>query len=104
MKLYVIAVADKSCETPWVVSAWDEYSVDENDCGFDEDVEKAKKTHPNGEVRIGILNVPNDFLHNMFKPYEATVKAAQIEPQHSQWNGKCVTECAHPDHRVLVKP
>ena len=29
MRLYVIVVKDEH-ETPWVVNAWDEYSVDED--------------------------------------------------------------------------
>jgi hypothetical protein len=71
MKLYVIAVMSEDSETPWVVSAWDEYSIDENSDGFDADVAKAKKDHPGAEVRVGVLNMPKDFLLNMFKPYEA---------------------------------
>jgi len=30
MRLYVIVVKDENDETPWVVNAWDEYSVDED--------------------------------------------------------------------------
>src|SRR5947209_5894879 len=68
MRLYVIVVKDKNDGTPWVVNAWDEYSVDENYQGFDEEVEKTKRAHRDGEVCVGIIRVPGNVLDSLFVP------------------------------------
>ena len=68
MRLYVIVVKDKNDETPWVVNAWDEYSVDENYQGFDEEVEKAKRAHKDGEVCVGSIRLPGNVLDSLFVP------------------------------------
>jgi hypothetical protein len=78
MKLHVIAVFEPSNDVPWVVNAWDEWTIDENPPGFTEAVEKAKRENPRAEVRVGVIRVPDSFLNDLFKPTE--VKGEVVKP------------------------
>ena len=95
MRLYVIVVKDKNDETPWVVNAWDEYSVDENYQGFNEEVEKAKRAHKDGEVRVGIIRVPGNVLDSLFVP---GVRASSPGKLSSGLRGSVVWRLTIPPH------
>ncbi len=75
MEIRVIAVRHKGDADPWIVEAWDEWSIDGNSEGFEEAVRKCEKEHgTNSEVRVGIIEVPDGFLQDMFDPHKTTGK------------------------------
>lgn len=71
MKIYVIAVWGKGEPTPWIATAWDEWSMEENPSGFEAVLKTHKNRYSNSEVQVGIVEVPDDFLREMFAPHEA---------------------------------
>lgn len=78
MKIYVIAIQTPGEETPWIVNAWDEWTVDENPTGFNDLVEDTQFKNPGADVRIGIVEVPDSFLFDIFKP--VTAKGTIVPP------------------------
>lgn len=79
MKIHIIAVKAPDVDSPWVQSAWDEYTIDENPEGFQRDIEKAKEMHKDYEVRLGIIEVPDNFFSKIFDP--PVVQAMNVQPQ-----------------------
>lgn len=63
MRLHVIVAKEKTGD-PWVVGAWDEFSIDENSEGFERELAEHKKKHH--EVRVAVVVVVQDFLHLVF--------------------------------------
>lgn len=43
MKIYTIWVTDHPSTEPWLINAWDEYSIDENPEGYEKAVNEARK-------------------------------------------------------------
>jgi hypothetical protein len=66
MKIYLIVMrTDSDLEMPYVIDAWDEWTVDGNFDGWESEVKKQKEK--NGDnVRIGIVEIPDDFLSSLF--------------------------------------
>jgi hypothetical protein len=77
MKLYVITAKNEAAGPPWVVTAWDEYTVDENGSGYEGAITDAMRLHGAENVRIGIVHVPENFLESLFEPVEVT--ATKVE-------------------------
>ena len=67
MKINLIIVEGGAKEMPFVVDAWDEYSMEENDTGFDEALKEAQATHVDRAVRVLTVEVPDDVVNNLFK-------------------------------------
>lgn len=71
VNLFVVTLGTGD-DPPWVVGAWDEWTVDENYQGYAEAVEKLEKEH-GANFRVGVVEVPDSFLSDCFKCH--TVKA-----------------------------
>ena len=68
MKIFVVVkkLASRD-ETPWIVAAWDEWSVDANYSGWTEAVHKEEKHCADGEqIRVGTVEVPDSFMDGLF--------------------------------------
>lgn len=82
MRIYVIAAKVEGEETPWIINAWDEWTMDANPSGFDEACEQAEeRAGADAQIRIGIIEVPDSFLFDLFKPVVAkgTVVPTPVE-------------------------
>jgi hypothetical protein len=78
MRIRLIVVWYDGQDVPEVAHAWDDYTYDENPEGFEETLAKAKKdVGEKGEVRVGIVRVPNDWLEGLFKPVEVGGKVIE---------------------------
>jgi hypothetical protein len=77
MKIFAIIVRTLSAEYPWIVYAWDEFSIDENLSRWSEALKKAKENHKDGEIGIGVIEVPDDFMDRVFDPL--VVKGVPVE-------------------------
>ena len=69
MRLNIFIATDDYADTPWVVGAWDEWSVDENPTGYAEDVERQEDKY-GANFRVAVVKVTDDFLESAFAPYE----------------------------------
>ena len=73
MNIYLIwAVIEEESDAPWLVGAWDEYSVEGNYDGYMDAVEAARKDHGAGNVRVTTVLVDSDKVVNAFKPADVT--------------------------------
>lgn len=70
MNLYVIFVRQStdSWDAPWVVSAWDQSSIEENEKGYKEELEKFYEQYGPDNVRVGITKFDEDKVKEMFNP------------------------------------
>lgn len=66
MELHVILVREPVDGSIWSTEAWDEYTIDDNPTGFRDAVEKAKKQNGADNVRIMVVDVPDDCMENAF--------------------------------------
>lgn len=82
MKIFVIAAKIEGEETPWIVNAWDEWTVDANPEGWHEAIDEAKKKASGAEIRTAQIEVHDSFLFDMFKPI--TVKGTPIPSKEDQ--------------------
>ena len=62
MRIFCIFVKHPSDDAPWIINAWDEWTIDSNPDGFTEAVEKAKKDNPKSEVGVASVDVMDEFL------------------------------------------
>jgi len=67
VKIYCVLSKHPDIDMPWLVDAWDEWSVEENPEGLGTDVKNAKKKHPACEVRTAVIEVPDSFLTSVFE-------------------------------------
>lgn len=51
MKIFVIVAKIKGEDCPWIVNAWDEWTVDANHEGWHDAINEAKKKCSDAEVR-----------------------------------------------------
>lgn len=50
----------------WIVGAWDEWSIDENGEGFEEEYKKHAKEHGEGNLRVVNIEVPDGTMAKAF--------------------------------------
>lgn len=62
-------------DPPWVVGAWDEYSIDANPEGYESDFLNMQKKH-DGAVAVLIVNIPDGSLHKAFRPQQVQGEVA----------------------------
>jgi len=67
LKLIVVRSQSVVEDTHWVAGAWDEYTLDENPSGFEDDVKKAQGEHGADNVRILDVKIPEDALAYAFE-------------------------------------
>lgn len=72
MKITVIVAKDSNGDQPWIIGAWDEYSMDANYQGFCDALDEHKKH--NDEVRTAEIEVPDGFLESMWRPIKVQGK------------------------------
>lgn len=65
MKIHLIIARHPSSESPWIVDAWDEHSIDFNPDGYNEAFEDAAEKN---EVREAIVEVPDSLFDDVFEP------------------------------------
>jgi hypothetical protein len=75
MKITILLAKDGGEEMPWVIGAWDEYSIDANEIGFYEAVDQGKKSHD--DFRTAVIEVPADFMRDAFKPIKVQGKPVE---------------------------
>lgn len=69
MDVYLIwAMEPSSPDAPWVVSAWDEYSRQENEDGWWEDLAKQEELYGGRYVRVTRTTVNYDKVQSAFDP------------------------------------
>lgn len=54
-------------DSPWIVDAWDEYSIEENEQGFAGAISKAEAKYGAGSIRVIQVQVPDDTLVKAFE-------------------------------------
>lgn len=71
MKIHIIMVKNGAPEDPpWIVTAWDEWSLDENGERFDQEFNDTVEKYGAERVRVGIVHVSDNFLKSCFDPKE----------------------------------
>lgn len=68
MKITVIVAKMEGVEMPWILGAWDEYTLDENEQGLRAAVAQYRATMPKTDIRTAVIEVPNWFLESIWKP------------------------------------
>jgi len=69
MIIYIIVAKHPDEAEPWILAAWDEYTVNDNYEGFEEDIRKHTKKNKGCEVRTAEVEVEDDFFSKIFAPY-----------------------------------
>ena len=73
VKLYLIwAVVEAESDAPWLVAAWDEYSMDANYDGYLEALADAHHAHGAGNIRETVITADYDKVVAAFKPSDVT--------------------------------
>lgn len=79
MKITVIVGKSDGEEMPWVLGAWDEYTMDANYQGFCDDLAKKRASLPGTEIRTAEIEVPEGFLEKIFAPIKVQGKVKEPE-------------------------
>lgn len=69
-------------EMPWVVGAWDEYTMDANYQGFCDALEEHRRKNAGSEVRTAEIEIPEGTLENIFRPIK--IQGKLVEPKGGQ--------------------
>lgn len=76
VKLYLIwAVAGHESTAPWLVGAWDEFSMDANYDGYLTALMEAYKVHGAGNIQETLTTVDYGKVQTAFKPVDVAVAA-----------------------------
>lgn len=70
MKIYIIAVTSADRDTPEVVDAIDEYTLNQRYTSLEDLMQEHKIKTGADDVRVGIIHVPDAFVPNLFKTLE----------------------------------
>ncbi len=62
-----------------ILDAWDEWTLDGNEDGFEEKLQALRVEYPKGDIRVAIVEVPDDFFSNIFKPTRVKGKPKSTE-------------------------
>jgi hypothetical protein len=81
MKITVIVAKIDDHEIPWIVGAWDEYSMDANYGGYCEALEAHRVKNKGAEIRTAQIEVPEGFLESIYKPLKVQGKVVEKEGQ-----------------------
>lgn len=77
MKITVIVAKIDDSEMPWVLGAWDEYLMDANYQGYCEALEEHRKKNAGAEIRTAVIEVPEGFLENIYRPIKVQGKVVE---------------------------
>lgn len=81
MKITVIVGKVKGEETPWILGAWDEYTVDGNYQGFCDAVAQYRRSMAGAEIRTAQIEVPEGFLESIYRPIKVQGKIVEKRGQ-----------------------
>lgn len=76
MKITVI-VGKVDGGIPWILGAWDEYTIDENYKGFCDAIEQYQRSMGKTEVRTAEIEVPEGFLESIYRPIKVQGKIVE---------------------------
>lgn len=77
MKINLIwAIAEGETNTPWLVDAWDEYSIDGNHYGWEQAVAKAGEEYGGRNIRVTTIEADYDKAVAAFLPADVTPSGA----------------------------
>lgn len=62
-----------------ILDAWDEWTLDGNEEGFEEKVQALRIEYPKADIRVAIVEVPDKFFSNVFKPTRTKGKSESAE-------------------------
>lgn len=74
MKITVIVAKIDDSDMPWILGAWDEYTMDANYQGFCDAVEQFRRSMGKAEIRTAEIEVPEGFLENIYRPIKVQGK------------------------------
>lgn len=77
MKITIIVGKVDGEEMPWILGAWDEYTVDGNYQGFCDAVERFRRSLGNTEIRTAEIEVPEGFLESIYRPIKVQGKVVE---------------------------
>jgi hypothetical protein len=66
--LMIWAVVENESDAPWMVAAWDEYSIEGNHEGWEQEIAKAVKECGGENIRIIRTHIPYDTVQQAFMP------------------------------------
>ena len=73
MKIYTIWRNINSFEDAWLINAWDEYSIDGNNEGWQEALKEASNSNKE-DIKVIVVNVDNKELEKLFSTPEVSGK------------------------------
>lgn len=77
MKIHLIwAIAEDENDAPWLVEAWDEYSIDGNYDGYVAAVAKAGDENGGRNIRVTTIEADYDKVVAAFQPADVTPSGA----------------------------
>ncbi len=62
-----------------ILDAWDEWTLDGNEDGFEEKLQALKGEYPKADIRVAIVEVPDEFFDNVFKATRVKGKLESTE-------------------------
>lgn len=77
MKITVIVAKMEGEQMPWILGAWDEYTIDANYKGFCDALQRYRATMPATDIRTAEIEVPEGFLESIWKPVLVQGKPVQ---------------------------
>ena len=79
MKIYLIwARVNDEANAPWVVGAWDEFSMDANYQGYMDALNSAYAEHGAGNVRVTTVEADYHKAVAAFQPVDVTPTATEV--------------------------
>lgn len=66
MDIFMIWADGEGGDLPWLVDAWGEYMIDDNEDGWHDAIKEAKQKYK--EIRIAITTIDEDAVAKLFAP------------------------------------
>jgi hypothetical protein len=79
MKITIIVGKVNGEDIPWILGAWDEYTIDGNEQGFSDAVEQFRRSLGNTEIRTAQIEVPEGFLQSIYRPIKVQGRSVGAE-------------------------
>ena len=69
MKIVCFIFKEQYDSSHWMITAWDEWSINANPTGYEEDKEKYAKEYGD-RFRVALVTVPDSFMEDAFKEHD----------------------------------
>ncbi len=79
MDIHLICARFGDEEHDEILDVWDEYTVDSNEDNFEEKVQELRGEYPKADIRVAIVEVPDNFFSQVFKPVRVKGKPESTE-------------------------